>query len=585
MPLNINSVGSSGVGGSETSSKSLIYQGIIEEHATGGSTYKFQDDFICSYDGTKNNDKFRNSMYYSNRDWNPVNSSNCPTHTVYINHIPYLTIGRVWTNDSSNNVPGCTSCTSSGLFKFTKQTPNSSSSTYTEITTRPPKGSYLLRNRSLVSDKYWIYISSESGSVAGTSTSYTQNAINFLANGTSYGSARIWKFDGTSWTLLTEIYTLWKNIAGKQLNSNIKYGSLYNAFRDGNKLYLIMTDPINAGTYASNNVICVEYNLDTAKVSNTYYWTGLPSVTPYNCGDTVIINDILYELHDNIESDGATSVKPTLVKYKTKFPYECTLTVITQDLLNINTYERELIVSRIQDNNYIIGAGSFVGNGYNRWQINANTLQIYVDPASGDIVENKPFKTTHNSEDQTIAFATCFTESTVRGGLFRNCVAFDYDSETRTLSFCLNVNGLNHEYLVVWYLENFNKVDVFGGGSNRLSGYFEKGDVVYSNAEITDVSGDYDIGNINQHKYTIPVSGTLQIRSQSSEYIPSFIVVDKNGNLIYFQREYNEKTHTLTMNPISGMKCNDVLIDVNTRNYTITNEKFGSRLYIDMRGV
>ena len=53
MPLNINSVGSSGVGGSETSSKSLIYQGIIEEHATGGSVYKFQDDFICSYDGTK----------------------------------------------------------------------------------------------------------------------------------------------------------------------------------------------------------------------------------------------------------------------------------------------------------------------------------------------------------------------------------------------------------------------------------------------------------------------------------------------------------------------------------------------------
>lgn len=593
MPININSVGSAGVGNSPGGSGgSILYQTPMTEQPSGSNTgnYQFSDNFISTSSTDYANDRFRNYMYISQKQWNTVNNHVAPHIACYINHNLYVMDGPYNPDGNTHIPPGCTVTRCRNLYKFTNGTYNTQNSTLTSITSLPFKDDhYILRNPSLIRDNDWILI----GGSRGYQSDYGgAGGIEFISNSYTTNPVYAYIFNGTTWTQLFSVIDIWKEtLNGGNYNTSITYAYIYNAIRIKTHLYLIMDSPELVGDYYSKYLICVDYDLSTSKILTTYKWNKVSQNIYYN-NNIAILSDMLYEEYVNISSDDSGyNTFPYIRKWKNNFPTSFTLTSVSANYINsssctnsnVDTYQE--LIYRLSEDHYIMGIAAQskrTSSEYSRWLIHKNTMEIYIDPKTGTIVEHKPFISTHYGDYQLISYPY-FSESSVQPTIFRSCIAFDVDKTNNVLQFSLNSAGINNEHMVQYTIPNFKNYTLIGGGGNTLTGYFENGDTVYCSGTITSITGDYTIASINTKKYKITKSGNIVVHAESDDLIPSFIVVSSNGSVLYAYYDYTDGT--LKLNTIAGMSCNGITISESKRDYSITDSRLNDRLIIDMKGV
>lgn len=95
-----------------------------------------------------------------------------------------------------------------------------------------------------------------------------------------------------------------------------------------------------------------------------------------------------------------------------------------------------------------------------------------------------------------------------------------------------------------------NYITGYSNTSNSiLSAYFHKGDTIYCSSAITDYvldnSGNHTSISGSPKKFVIPSDGSYEIRSIHGDgtYVPSWVAIDNNSNLIYLKYYKIDSTH------------------------------------------
>lgn len=578
MPVNINTVGTSGIGSSGGSSCSLINDISVETkfHINGG--FSFNDGFIrnsligtnTSFNYRQNESSIYNDVYpsyafYMNGDFYRFNEK-CNSYYHNYDFIQEYTC----VNNVSNG---------SGLFK---------GSSSTETTGIPIGTTYggIYFHSSLVHDKSIIMVVSED------SNHYFQ-----YMNG-----LKIIKYDGKTQTVLvpdalTTIYQAIMQKYGVSTNGN---DTFYGLFYFNEKYYFSFT----AHSYpnGSSMRLC---ELDDS--FNPVRWYDTPDILyPFNnnenylCGSSrwnTFVGEYMYtrmytkEKNPNTSSQDGTSQGYKLGKHKISINNNTvTLTYqgILMDVAYVNSSGNHELGqlpcnSLCEENHAIIGGIMYDNLGTTSTiGFHKGTFEAYIDPLTGSLIEHKLCASNQTMMSNNAYVNIGTVDARIPASAFYDGIAFDVSHDKSSFRFCFADRSLEITY------SPFTEFKSVGSDSPyaTVMVYIKKYDTVYSNGTIvsvTDLSTN-STKKINKNKWVsdINCNACIIINSTDSR-IPMVYISDVNGYL--FKHEFVKRSDSIMVGSvIAGMRVNNDKITTSTydKSFTIPVDK---RFYVDMKGV
>lgn len=578
MPVNINTVGTSGIGSSGGSSCSLINDISVETkfHINGG--FSFNDGFIRnSLIGTNTsfnyrqkesyiyNDVYPSYAFYMNGDFYRFNEK-CNSYYHNYDFIQEYTC----VNNVSNG---------SGLFK---------GSSSTETTGIPIGTTYggIFFHSSLVHDKSIIMAVSEN------SNHYFQ-----YMNG-----LKIIKYDGKTQTVLVPdaLTTIYRAIMQKYGVSTDGNDTFYGLFYFNEKYYFSFT----AHSYpnGSSMRLC---ELDDS--FNLVRWYDTPDISyPFNsnenylCGSSrwnTFVGEYMYtrmyakEKNPNTSDQAGTSQGYKLGKHKVSINNNTvTLTYqgILMDVADVHSSGNHTLGqlpcnSLCEENHAIIGGIMYdnLGNG-STIGFHKNTFEAYIDPVTGSLIEHKLCASNQTMMSNNAYVNIGMVDSAISASAFYDGIAFDVSHDKSSFRFCIANRSLEITY------SPFTEFKSVGSDSPyaTVMVYIKKYDTVYSNGTIvsvTDLSTN-STKKINKNKWVSDINCNACIVINSTDsHIPMVYISDVNGYL--FKHEFVKRSDSIMVGSvIAGMRVNNDKITVSAydKSFTIPADK---RFYIDMKGV
>lgn len=582
MPVNINTVGTSGIGSSGGSSCSLINDISVETkfHINGG--FSFNDGFIRnSLIGTNTSFKYRqDDLYKYNKSY--------PSYTFYMNgdfyrfnercneNYKYYDFVHEYTclNDLNNG---------SGLFKGT------SSAGTTGI--------------SIGSSNAGIYFHSSllhNGSIIMAVSENYNHYFQYMEG------LKIIKYDGKTQTVLvpdalTTIYQAIMKKYGVSTNGN---DTFYGLFYFNEKYYFSFT------AYSYTNVYPNGTSFRLCELDDSFNpvrWYDTPSISnPFNesnnylCGSSrwnTFVGEYMYTRTYSRRKDPNTSDQVgtnqgyKLGKHKVSInngvvtlTYQGVL-ISVDDKYNSGNHEfGQLPCNSLCEENHAIIGGIMYDNLGDASTIgfHKDTFEAYIDPLTGSLIEHKICASNQSMMSNNAYVNIGIVNSTISAYPFYDGITFNVDHASSLFRFCFANRSLEITY------SPFTEFKSVGSDSPyaTVSVYIKKYDTVYSNGTIVSVTdlNTNSTKNINKNIWVsdIECNACIIINGVDS-HIPMVYIADVNGYL--FKHEFVRKSDSIMSGSvIAGMRVNDDKITTSTydKTFAIPVDK---RFYVDMKGV
>ena len=603
MPLNMNTVGTgTGIGGSGSTTTDLVYSSdnIDMQYITNGITYGINNDFMYYPNISSSDDYMRKYRTICGGIADNVSNSSSYKYKLgdafWIKSIPYCWVYRVFSGNGEVDPQSYESLTiGPGLYMINVD------GTYTEISL-PRTAACTLKNPSLCLDDGIIIVYGSNY----TSSSYDENG------GIDIYGLCVSKFTGSTFTTIMTGEKIAKYLGWTYSSSS--YAFIWNAFVNGNKLYLV----VDGSTSFHYKIISID--LETLNIitecEDAYAY-------PYDhaallSGLSIVLGNTMYTVKPTKNGNGDWWNQ---VLYYEKYNMSMTkssltLTTVTSDLLESSKCSGDdfgigggynyfmKIQSRLEKNHYLIGMG-LINSAENEKEsgsgtlsdyaeplyIHTNTLEVYLDDNS-NIVERKVFTTpTRYSRWQKIAYIG--NAGGAREPMHYQCaLSFYIDPFSSMLGIIAGPTGSNSSNVNVFRRRAISDIisQKFDASNKQIiTGYLYKGDRIYTSGIIKSITCNGSTTNINKNKYTITTSGVVSIDVYSSnKSFPITIITDTYGSLVYFKTEkisVSGSDDQILWSLIAGMKVNDEKISTNVFNQPIDFNKYKHRIYIDMKGV
>ena len=534
MPLNINSVGSSGIGGSHGGNGTTIHE-------------KYTDRMVSDIGGiTFSNFNTDEKLIQSN-----MGSEN-------VQYPKYPCLFFEYKNDIY--AYGMPDSNMQDLYKVTTLTWAAGTSTggitYTKIAS---VGKSSILTASTIRDKVFI---------VGSSSYDSENK-----------TARLYMFDGTT---ITDVFG--KDMLNlSDVSGNTPSSDSYVYSRATSRRYYICPVAKSDDQLVDEMIIVGTYYDGTSSSNHTYvYWYQI-SVVP-----NIQIKKIVKVGSTSSSLPGAQGIFTSSGKYfsstwynngamyDTKyFTYLNTLNyVINENTVTLTSVKQEIMggdyvvqwsnLSYPLNNNYAVAVFDYRGR--------RDTNEIYIVNAKNDDISYSKISTNvPQLNSNCIGNVWTGTYAFITYRYKTPCILVSYNASPGSSDYYyINVYGgkISSEYTVS-----------SNNGNYSISGYFEKGDTVYSDDGLFkyEYNGSTTSFNLDKYEFVIPNSGVYTIYSRCSTLhpleVPPLILKTNTGNLMHLQITDIDQT-TIQANTTSNITINGTQAKYGINQYTSDNGRF-----------